>query len=169
MRGADGPMQPKGSCSCPRFEFVGRTSCEPGLRGSRILQGARPSAEPRVELHRSVACVADCALDLFEISYREVVPLLQVDPASGILSSCGGRDRVELIAEAGRKVGKFALTSADLLQFLDQRGAFPVGLFEQPAKNKSKAGAPICGQQFWRTAAIAFSPSSVVTRRGARR
>ena len=98
------------------------------------MQRSRPDAEPRIELYRGIARVADRALDLFEVAHCEVVSLLQVDTFFGGFPASIERNCRELVPEPGDEIGKLALPPTHLPQLLDQPGTLPVGVFEQPAE-----------------------------------
>ena len=111
-----------------------------------MLQRSRPDAEPRIELYRGLARVADRTLDLLEVARSEVMPLPQIDALFSPFTGGVGRDRIELVRQPSDEVGELALPSAHLRQSLDQPGALPIGLFEQPAEGEREATPTIFGR-----------------------
>src|SRR5882724_9479267 len=93
------PGKPRSCRPRMRIPFRG---LDYGLIGSGRLQRPRPGAEAGIERHRSLAGVADSALDLREIARGEVAALLQVDaPFSGSADGVG-RHRSELDRKSTR-------------------------------------------------------------------
>jgi hypothetical protein len=69
--------------------------------------------------------------------------LLQVAALGGGFALGVGRDRVEFGREPGDEIGQLMLAPPDLFQLFDEAGAFPIGLFEEPAKRESKAARAV--------------------------
>jgi len=85
-------------------------------------------------------------LDLLEVAGSEVMPLLQVDAPGGGFACGVGWDRLEFRRELSDEIGELVLAPADLFQLLDQGGALPIGLFEEPAEGESEAVRTIARQ-----------------------
>jgi hypothetical protein len=114
-------------------------------RLSGALQCTRPCSEACIKADRGLAGVAHRALDLLEIPHGEIVALLQVDTLGGSFPGRVKRHRIEFAREPCGKLSKLTLAEAELLQPLDQVGALPVGLLEQPAEGKREAMRTIFG------------------------